>query len=186
MTSPLITAPLRWLGGLFGLESLEAVDAWKVSFAAPWAIRFPWLVAILAAAAAAAATWFYLRRQPPLPRRTRSLLSLLRAAAGVLVVVLLADPVLQLSVRSTPRPLLWLLFDSSESMAIEDEISEADRKPLATATGLDAAKKKATRAELVSAWVRHEQDNVLDALGEKFRLRAFAIDSADEIGRAHV
>lgn len=181
MTSPLITAPLRWLGGLFGLESLEAVDAWKVSFAAPWAIRFPWLVAILAAAAAAAATWFYLRRQPPLPRRTRSLLSLLRAAAGVLVVVLLADPVLQLSVRSTPRPLLWLLFDSSESMAIEDEISEADRKPLATATGLDAAKKKATRAELVSAWVRHEQDNVLDALGEKFRLRAFAIDSADGV-----
>ena len=178
MNAPLITAPVRWLGGLFGLESLEAVDAWKVSFAAPWAILFPWLVAILAAAAAAAAVWFYLRRQPSLPRRTWTLLALLRAAAGVLVVVLLADPVLQLSVRNTPRPLLWLLFDGSESMAIEDEIPEAERKPLAAATGLDAAKTKASRAELVAAWVRNKKDNVLDALGEKFRLRAFSIDSA--------
>jgi hypothetical protein len=155
----------RWLGGLFGLESLERVDAWKVSLAAPWAIRFPLLVAVLVAAAAAAGAWFYLRWQPPMHRRTRSLLALLRAAAGAVLVLLLADPVLQLSVRSSPRPLLWLLFDGSESMAIEDE----------------ADGKKTSRAELVAQWLQRKTDNVVDALGAKFRLRAFSIDSADGV-----
>jgi hypothetical protein len=181
MNTPLVTTPLRWLGWLFGIDGLEAVDAWKVTLAAPWAVRLPWLVAILAAAVASGTVWFYLRRQPPLPRRTRTVLSLLRAAVGVLVVLLLADPVLQLSVRNTPRPLLWLLFDGSESMAIEDEIPAGERERLAAATGLDTAKTRASRAELVAAWVRDEKANVLDTLGEKFRLRAFSIDSADGV-----
>jgi len=155
----------RWLGGLFGLESLERVDAWKVSLAAPWAIRFPLLVAVLVAAAAAAGAWFYLRWQPPMNRRTRSLLALLRAAAAAVLVLLLADPVLQLSVRSSPRPLLWLLFDGSESMAIEDE----------------ADGKKTSRADLVAEWLKQKTDNVVDTLGEKFRLRAFSIDAADGV-----
>jgi hypothetical protein len=155
----------RWLGGLFGLESLERVDAWKVSLAAPWAIRFPLLVAVLIAAAATAGAWFYLRWQPPMNRRTRSLLALLRAAAAAVLALLLADPVLQLSVRSSPRPLLWLLFDGSESMAIEDE----------------ADGKKTSRADLVAEWLKQKTGNVVDALGEKFRLRAFSIDAADGV-----
>jgi hypothetical protein len=121
MTAPFSSGMARWLGGLFGLEGLERVDAWQVSLAAPWAIRFPLLVAILVAVAAAAGAWFYLRWQPPMHRRTRWLLAALRAAAAAVLVLLLADPVLQLSMRSSPRPLLWILFDGSESMAIEDE-----------------------------------------------------------------
>ena len=138
MTAPFFGTVAGWLGGLFGLESLERVDAWKVSLAAPWAIRFPLLVAVLVAAAAAAGAWFYLRWQPPMHRRTRSLLAVLRAAAGAVLVLLLADPVLQLSVRSSPRPLLWLLFDGSESMSIEDE----------------ADSKKTSRADLVADTVQ--------------------------------
>jgi hypothetical protein len=165
MTAPLLGSIARWLGGLFGLESLERVDAWSVSLAAPWAIRFPLLVAVLVAAAAAAGAWFYLRWQPPMHSRTRSILAFLRAAAGAVLVLLLADPVLQLSVRNSPRPLLWLLFDGSESMAIEDE----------------AEGKKTSRADLVAEWLKKKTENVLDALGGKFRLRAFSIDAADGV-----
>lgn len=165
MTSSLSAGIARWLGGLFGLEGLERVDAWQVSLAAPWAIRFPLLVAALVAAAAATGAWFYLRWQPPMHRRTRWLLAALRAAAAAVLVLLLADPVLQLSMRSSPRPLLWILFDGSESMAIEDE----------------ADGKKTSRSTLVAEWLRKKTDNVLDALGEKFRLRAFSIDSADGV-----
>jgi hypothetical protein len=165
MTAPFSGGVARWLGGVVGLESLERVDAWKVSLAAPWAIRFPLLVAALVAAAAAAGAWFYLRWQPPMRRRTRLVLALVRAAAGAVLVLLLADPVLQLSLRSTPRPLLWLLFDGSESMALEDE----------------AEGKKTARADLVAEWLERKTDNVVDALGEKFRLRAFSIDAADGV-----
>jgi hypothetical protein len=165
MTASPLGTMTHWLGGLFGLESLERVDAWKVSLAAPWAIRFPLAVAVLVAAAAAAGAWFYLRWQPALDRRTRALLALLRAAAGAVLVLLLADPVLQLSVRNSPRPLLWLLFDGSESMAIEDE----------------ADGKQSSRADLVARWLQRKTDNVIDALGAKFRLRAFSIDAADGV-----
>jgi len=165
MTAPFSGTLARWLGGLFGVESLERVDAWKVSLAAPWAIRFPILVAVLVAVAAAAGAWFYLRWQPAMHRRTRSLLAVVRGAAGAVLVLLLADPVLQLSVRNSPRPLLWLLFDGSESMAIEDE----------------ADGKKTSRRDLVAEWLKQKTDNVVDALGEKFRLRAFSIDAADGV-----
>jgi hypothetical protein len=56
-SSSLASQPARWLGGLFGLENVQAVDAWQVSLAAPWAIRFPLLVAVLVAAAGATAAW---------------------------------------------------------------------------------------------------------------------------------
>jgi hypothetical protein len=153
----------RWLGGLLGLENIEGIDAWKVSLAAPWANASPLLVAALVAAAAAAGAGFYLRWQPAMPGRVRSLLALLRGAAAGVLVLLLADPVLQLAVRSAPRPLLWLVFDGSESMAIEDE----------------ADGKKTTRTDLVATWLSSKTDNVIDALGAKFRLRAFSIDAAD-------
>jgi hypothetical protein len=177
----LATTPARWLGSLFGLENVEAVDAWQVSLAAPWAIRFPALVAVLVAAAAGAAAWFYLRWQPAMPRRTRTLLAALRATAAAVLVLLLADPVLQLSVRTAPRPLLWLLLDSSASMAIKDDLPVDQRKPLAAATGLDPAVASPSREDLVAAWLRKKDDNTLAALADTFRLRAFAFDSGDGV-----
>jgi hypothetical protein len=193
MTAPFSGSIARWLGGLFGVEGLEHVDGWQVSLAAPWANRFPLAVAVLVVAAAAAGVWFYLRWQPPMPPRRRSLLAALRAAAAALLVLLLADPVLQLSVRQTPRPLLWLLFDGTESMAIEDELREAERKSLVAASGLDAVtagpqandatatSAKVSRADFVAAWVRKRSANVLDELGRKFRLRAFSIEAGDGV-----
>jgi len=180
-SSSVSSTPARWLGVLFGLDNIQGVDAWQVSLAAPWAIRFPALVAVLVAAAAAATAWFYLRWQPPMHRRTRTLLAAIRAGAAVLLVLLLADPVLQLSIRSAPRPLLWILFDGSESMAIEDELQDGERQALADATGLDASGASPSRQDLVAAWLRKKESNTLAALGDTFRLRAFSIDSGDGV-----
>jgi hypothetical protein len=180
-SSSLASQPARWLGGLFGLENVQAVDAWQVSLAAPWAIRFPLLVAVLVAAAAATAAWFYLRWQPPMHAGTRRLLAAIRAAAAAFLVLLLADPVLKLSVHHAPRPVLWLLFDSSESMAIADDLPDEDRRRLATATGLDDRAAPISRADLVSAWLRNRDDNPLAVLGRTFRLRAFTFDSGDGV-----
>jgi hypothetical protein len=136
------------------------------------------------AVAAAAAVWFYARYQPELPPLRRAVLAALRAAVLSLVIVMLADPVLRLSFRHVPRPLLWLLFDGTESMAIEDDLEPAERAAIAQAVGADAGtggKPPRSRQDFVAAWVRRQDDNVLAALARKFRLKAAVMHSADAV-----
>ena len=174
-----------FLGNLLRVDGLQAIDGWRLSFAAPWAVRFPLLVAILCATAALAAAWFYRRYQPEMRPATKASLAALRGALAALLILLLADPVLQLTVRNSPRPLLWLLFDGTESMAIQDDLPEVERAALAEATGISATPAEPStshsRADYVAAWVRRSKNNVLEGLAEKFRLRAYVVDSADAV-----
>jgi hypothetical protein len=112
----------RFLGDLLRLEDVREIAGWNVAFAAEWAARHPLRVLALCLVCMVAAAWFYLRRQPAVRPAYRILLTVLRGAMLSLLVVLLADPVLRVSIKQAPRPLLWVLFDGSESMAIEDEL----------------------------------------------------------------
>ena len=69
-------------------------------------------------------------------RSRRVALSVLRAALLAAMVVLLADPVLQVTVDHVSRPLLWLLVDGSQSMALRDDLPAEERASLTAATGL--------------------------------------------------
>ena len=181
------------LGNLLRIDDLRAIDGWSLSFAAAWAERNPFLVLIGCVVAAAAAAWFYTRYQPELPTHRRWSLTALRAALLSLLVVMLADPVLRLSFKHAPRPLLWLLFDGTESMAIEDDLEPSERAALAKAVGADdsvptagagdasAGHSARSRQDFVAAWVRRRDDNVLAALARKFRLKAALIHSADAV-----
>jgi len=178
------------LGNLLRLESLESIDGWSLSFAAAWAERNPVFVLVGCLAAAAAAGWFYLRYQPELAPRRRAVLAALRAAVLSLLVVMLADPVLRLSFKHAPRPLLWVLFDGTESMAIEDDLDPAERAALTKAVGLEgasaggeaaAAGQPRSRQDFVAAWVRKQEGNVLAKLAEKFRLKAAVMNTADTV-----
>ena len=119
------------LGNLLRLDGLESIDGWSLSFAAAWAERNPFLVVVGCMVAAALAAWFYLCYQPEMRPQRRVALAALRAAILSLLVIMLADPVLRLSFSHAPRPLLWLLFDGTESMAIEDELEPAEQAALA-------------------------------------------------------
>ena len=55
--------------------------------------------------------------------------------------------------RETERPTLFVLFDGTESMAIEDRWSAADRRALATAVGIESADLGATRQQVVGQWL---------------------------------
>jgi len=171
------------LGKLLRLDGVQSIDGWSLSFAAAWAERNPFLVLVGCAAAVAAAVWFYSRYQPGLSPFRRATLAALRAAVLSLVVVMLAVPVLRLSLRQTPRPLLWVLFDGTESMAIEDEPQPEARANAAGAAGTGAAgtQPRPSRQEQVAAWVRRKDAGVLSALAEKFRLRAYLMNSADSV-----
>ena len=50
-----------------------------------------------------------------------------RAIVLAMLFLILADPVLKMEFTSRPRPLLWVLFDGTESMDIQDEMPEAER-----------------------------------------------------------
>ena len=170
------------VGDLLGIDGVQSVDGWSLGLAAPWAARMPWLVPAGCAVAAMAAIWFYARWQPALGRGSRWLLTCLRAALGALLVLLLADPVLQLSLRQLPRPLLWVLFDGSESMELADELPADERAALDAATGRTPSSSVApTRADDVAAWLRRGDGNVLGTLAERFRLKGYSTDTGSSV-----
>ena len=139
---------------------------------------------------AVVAALFYARYQPTNRRKLRTVLTVMRALLLGLLLVILAEPVLTLKLTNSPRPLLWVLFDGTDSMAIEDEMPDAERERLAAAVGLTADKTpagegakagKLSREQYVQAWLKKPQDNTLERLADKFRIRTFLVDRADGV-----
>ncbi|MBI4604316.1 MAG: VWA domain-containing protein [Planctomycetes bacterium] len=160
---------------LLGLEDASALDGGRVSFAAPWAGDAPAWVLFGCAALAAATALFYARLERPASRRARRALATARALALSLLLLALAEPVLTLQVTSRPKPLLWLLLDGTESMAIEDELEEAESALL---TG---APRRASRAARLVALLAAKEIGLVERLAERFRLRAFLLERPDGV-----
>lgn len=183
------TSSSDWLAGLLGrlftIPDVTALHDWSLAFAAEWAARHPAAVAAGCLAACAAAVWFHRRWQSHVAGPARWTLAALRALTLSLLVILLADPVLNLSIESRTRPLLWLLFDASESMAIEDDLSGPERESLAIASGIPAAD-TASRIEHVAGWVAAPAGNVIGKLAESFRIRGYAFDSAESVRQLEI
>ncbi len=177
------------IGRLLGLENVRSIDGIEPSLAAPWAHNYPALVVFGCGLLAALSIAFYLNYQTGTRRKTRIVLAICREAVLSLLLLILADPVLTVRLTNNPRPLLWVLFDGTDSMNIVDEMPEADRARLASATGASSqadqpsAEKadRLSRIEYVRAWVSKQKDNDLARLSEKFRLRAFVLDRADGV-----
>ncbi|MHB9047672.1 MAG: hypothetical protein ACYC35_17165 [Pirellulales bacterium] len=176
------------VGRLLGLENVRSIDRIDPSFAAPWAHNGPAWVVFGCAGLAALAMVFYLKYQHRGRRRTRAVLGIARAILLCALFVILAEPILVVRLTNSPRPLLWVLFDGTDSMAIEDRLPEAERKDLAAAVGLIADTPTsgtpvaaASRADYVRALVAKKEANLLAKLDEKFRLRTFLFDRADGV-----
>jgi hypothetical protein len=173
---------LSWLGGLFGLDNVKAVDSWEVSLASPWANRAPAWIVFACLALFAAALALYVRYQPGKHPRRRIALGVMRAIALGLLVFMLADPVLICKITNIPKPQLWFVFDGTESMSLQDKLPDAERNRLAVATELKIPTSDTpSRMDYVRAWLQKQDGNVLARLGEKYRLRAFILDGPDGV-----
>ncbi len=179
---------VRFIGWLLGIENAQSIDQIEPTFAANWAHNGPAWVFFGCVALAALSIVYYYRYQSFKHPRMRIVLTVFRAAVLSVLLIILADPVLTVKTVSSPRPLLWVLFDGTESMAIEDELPDAERARLAKAVDLksdagdkNAAAHKASRAEFVRAWMQKKDGNVLAKLQEKFRLQAFVLDRPDGV-----
>jgi hypothetical protein len=171
----------EFLARLLGYGENESIRDVGVSWAAPWAQEAPLMVFTAALVAAAIGFWFYKRGHSDLSKKTRMsplfgfpLFGFLRGAVLALLVLFLAEPTLELRVAVHPKPWLWLLFDDSQSMAIDDE------QP--SPTGSTAAAPRKPRVDVVrEILTRKKNDNVVAKLGESFRLRAFLFDRPGEV-----
>jgi hypothetical protein len=160
----------RWLG-IGDLRSIESVDP---SFGAAWAQRAPAWALFGALGLAALGCVHYLAGAGPERRRWRWALSACRAAVLAGVFFSLAEPRLVLHVVTEPRPLLAVLVDGTESMAIDDLPSPASPSG------------RRSRLEAVREFLSGGGARVLDALSEKFRLRAYLLDRGDGVRAVEV
>ena len=190
---------IRTLGWLLGIENATAIDDFDVSLAASWAQDGLFWVILVAAALVVASIVFYLRFQAKGPIGPRLALGVFRGILLALLFIMLADPVLQLTVVNRQQPYLYVIFDGTDSMAIEDELPDAQRSaieksvgwkgkpaaatplPIPTSTSSGANENSAaspSRMDYVQSLIRQEDANVLRRLVEEkqVQLEAFIFD----------
>lgn len=173
------------IGRLLGLDKTTEVSKPELSLAAPWAHDAPaWLV-LGCIGVVLLAIVFYIRYQHIHRVRSRLVLTVFRAAVLSLLVVILAQPTLTLRTTSQLRPLLWLVFDGTDSMGIADDLPEAERARLAESIGLpetaNSSTAKLARVDYLKALLERYDNNLLTRLEEKFRLRPFLFDRAEGV-----
>lgn len=199
-----------FIARMLGRDDVDAINGMRLNFGADWAHDGPAWVLFGCLALAFPAAYFYLRYQPRASRRRRILLGFLRGTLLCLLLLILADPILEVAFTSHPRPVLWMVLDGTDSMNIEDRLTEeeSDRlqkvadwtapvaapsddqpataveKPaVATspAVGSTEADAAVSRSDLVRAWLRQDGGKLLQELQERFRVQVFQFQKADEV-----
>jgi hypothetical protein len=193
---------MEFLGRLLKLDRLESIERVEPSLAAPWAQQFAgWLLPALLVLAAGT-LFFYMRLQSRARPGLRLALAIGRALLLCLLLLFLAEPILVVRIVHAPRPWFWVLFDGTDSMAIEDDYSDADRQKLNAATAFVPEPRKAdeqaaavksrserssaaesaprpSRQDYVAALLKKQDGNVLRQLSQRYRLKAFQFERPD-------
>ena len=192
----------HFIGWLMGVENLQSIDSVRVSLAAPSAQHGPAWVVFGVAALAIVAALFYARCQPTARRGWVGVLAVSRAVLLIALFLILADPVLKMELTSRPRPLLYVVFDGTESMEIQDEMPDAERARLAKAVGLTidngstepapagadksgaaalSPTARLSRMEYVKALVNKKDDNLFSRLESQCRIEPFILERPDGV-----
>lgn len=179
----------RWWGWLIGLEDVTSFGEIEPELAAPWAQEGPFWVFLAAVGLFVLAIGFYLRFQPGPKVPARWGLAICRGLLLALLLITLADPVLRAHVTRLHKPQLYVVIDGTDSMAIADQLPEAQRAALVSATGLKTDNKpkpgetdatlQPTRLDYVQAWLKKADDNTLAKLQAKdIEIEAFLFDGS--------
>jgi len=162
---------------LLGLEHVESIDSAGLTLAARWAEEHAFWLFLLALALVAGAVVFYWRFQQHGSGRRRIALGIVRGVVLLLLLIALADPVLQLNLVHEQRPLVYVIFDGTESMSIADEYSSREQAALDRAVGAGGSSKR-SRIEYVQKLIRKPQDNLLKRLSTEGQadIEAFTFD----------
>jgi hypothetical protein len=167
-----------WIGKLLGLDDVSDIDSASISLAASWAEDGAFWVYLVAALAVALAVVYYLRLQTQGSTSWRVALGVVRGLILALLLITLADPVLRITLLHKQSPYLYVLFDGTDSMAIEDELPESKRAEMLKAVGASAEQPPKSRMEYVQQFVDRSDNNLLTRLKDdkKVQLAAFVYD----------
>ncbi|HEY2415837.1 MAG TPA: vWA domain-containing protein [Pirellulaceae bacterium] len=159
---------MRTLGWLLGIDELESIDSLGVAPAATWAQDAPFWVFAAIVALAAVALVFYLRQQAG-NRVIRLSLAVIRGALLSLLFLTLAEPVLQLEIANRLRPLIYIIVDGTESMAIDDEYPPGERDAIDRAVSRErtSTNEIPSRLQYVQAMLSQSRDNLLSRLAKE-------------------
>ena len=158
------------LGWLLGLEKTVSIeDVHPTYFTEDWARENPFWVFLGITAIIVASLSFYLKYQNRGSQGVRLTLAAFRAALLVLLFVTLANPMLTVNSTNIRKPLLYVLFDGTDSMGIADDLTDEQRDELFAATGYKPAEGSEanaipTRQQLVQALVSKEEDNIYSSI----------------------
>ena len=188
------------IGRMLGHSDVSKIASARVSFGSAWAHATPALVLFGCVGLVILTLWFYQRWQAKGHSFARYCLAAMRGLALSLVLLMLADPTLELTLVSMPKPVLWLLLDGSDSMSIPDELPAADRNALATAvdlSGFEASRKNSpapesktnaasgsdrpARSDYVRSLMLKPNANLIDRLSNQYRLRFFSFGETEGV-----
>lgn len=173
---------MDWLGDLLGIEGLKSVASFKMQYAASWAHGRPALVLFCCLAAVAVSAVFYIRYQGLRGKKVSIPMAIFRGIVLALLVWILAQPEAVLELKHSPRPLLVVLFDGTDSMNMRDKLSSESQAAIQEVLGDDAPEfsddvdQGPTRQDLVRAMIRSDRIGWLATLSKKFRLRGYVLD----------
>lgn len=152
---------------LLGYADVSEIGSVRPSFGAPWAHQNPAFVVLACLTALVLSFAFYGRWQALKTAGSRWVLAALRGALLCLLVLILTDPSLEVTLVRTPKPVLWLLMDGTDSMSLPASGSETSAGP--------------TRAEAVRTFLENENSAWLKSLNDKFRLQVFEFADGDGV-----
>jgi len=169
------------LGWLLGLKNITSIDQIEPSLSAPWAVGGSFWVFFGVVCLAIVSVLFYIRFQQRGSLVTRAALGGSRGLLLALLFITLANPVLKVSLTSVQRPLLYMVFDGTDSMAIEDDFSDRQRDELAYAVGPMTTNGKSdgvSRIAYVQTLLRRQRSNLLTRVCKEkdYRVEAFLFD----------
>ena len=188
-----------FIAKLLGRDDVDSIDRVQWSFGADWAANGPAWVVFGCLALGFFSAFFYLRYQPRAKGRARFVLGFLRGFLLCVLLLILADPILEVSFSSHPRPALWVLLDGTDSMNIGDQLTPELKETINKSFDLPAAEPSATekpdnsaapksdesetitRANLVKSWIEHDRSGLLKKLNDKFDINVFQFGNSDDV-----
>jgi hypothetical protein len=176
---------MKFLGWLLGLNDVTSIESIEVYLSAPWAEQRLFWVCLGVAAMFIVAIVFYRRFQTRGSGFARAMLGFGRGLLLAMLFLTLAAPALRITAQRVRKPIVYLLFDGTESMTIVDRWSDAERRALDQVTGRTTVgddvltdQPPASRMEYLQALLRSEDRNIIDRLQQNnaCRLEAFIFD----------
>ena len=176
---------MRFLGWLLGLNDVTSIESIEVYLSAPWAEQRLFWVCFGVVAMFIVAFIFYRRFQTRGSRFARTILGFGRGLLLATLFITLAGPALRITAERVRKPVVYLLFDGTESMTIQDRWTDAEREALDKLTGRtvsgeggSADQPPASRLDYLQALLRSEDRNIIDRLqqDDSCRLEAFVFD----------